>query len=1012
MTGSGASSTRGLESPTGSTPAPSGPDLVGAVIADVDGYGTAPLMVGANVTAFNTTCSTTPPLPTSCPVVGWTTTNASGGFEMALPVGQYYVAVHPDSAILGGAYPYGFGGDSKSVDLTSTANVNLSVYPFVPYGNATLVLPGYVCDAQYLNDVGGDGPGCQNPVLSWTQDGAYYVNASSELVFYSFVNRTVDPIAPWTLLYQRFPGYSMIPNELFITQDGSYLYGWGTLAPGSALLTAEAVNVTTHRVWQFTFSGLTAGSVAANGQVQLTGWDGNDSDLTLILANGSIYEHDLWSSGLARVAQLDFFEANNVYWEPYLNGYVNVQADGSTSDHVKEWQLQGPVGYALTRTFEGAWGSSRMINGVNGIALNLTDRTLSFGLGGTNNANTVVAALNSTGAITGFASVVESSSILRSLGPGAASDRPTILTTGPAVDELYDGLYNSSWLVQLSPGHLGFETTNLSGAYEYGGSPPAYGWSQWSQEGQFYNASYLIAPNSYACNEEFADSCTVNGTGGAAVGTVWWYWELGDPEFPFSPTAPAAETVSPPPTVVTVRDVTSSTAALNWTSAGSNGAVYYSVDWGTTPSEGQVTWLPGDVTAYTLTGLPSGSRVYISVAGWNLHYAATGSPEASVVTEGLTPPTGVSVTARTASTLQWSWTQSPAAGIVNNTLSVFAGSDCSGVPRRYSTDGPATNVTVGGLTAASPYSAYVTAWNVSSQSSPSDCAAGLTRLGGAQVTFTESGLPTGAAWYVNITPGPSLVSSGALPTTNVTLANGTYELRVATNDKILAPTSPAMFTVSGTPVAVSVVFSPYLVPVAFGEGGLPPGTNWSVKLGPVRLGSVASTIVFDVSNGTYPFAVSGVPGWHLFSTPYVGSIVVDGAAVSETLNFSEVTYTVSFSETGLPNGTTWTVFVQGLWWGSNYPAFNVYLPNGTFSFSVGGVPGYRASLSSGTVTVNATNGTERVSFTRLPSPFPIELVVGAGVTGALATAAVVLYVRRRRRKAADGASGGTAEPRS
>ena len=79
---------------------------------------------------------------------------------MDLAPGHYYIAVHPDSAISGGSFPDGFGGDSEPVNLTSTAEVNLSVYPFVPYGNATLVLPGYVCDAAYLNDVGAGGPGC------------------------------------------------------------------------------------------------------------------------------------------------------------------------------------------------------------------------------------------------------------------------------------------------------------------------------------------------------------------------------------------------------------------------------------------------------------------------------------------------------------------------------------------------------------------------------------------------------------------------------------------------------------------------------------------------------------------------------------------------------------------------------------------------------------------------------------------------------------------------------------
>jgi len=955
--------------------------------------------VGANVTAFSTLCSTSRPLPDSCPVVNWTTTNATGGFGMELSAGDYYIAVHPDTSLSGAAYPYGFGGTSRPVDLSSTAYVALTVYPLVPYGNATLVLPGYVCDAQYLNDVGNAGPGCQNPVLSWTQDGAYYVNATSELVFYSFVNRTVYPIAPWTLLYQRFPDYPMIPGELFITQDGSYLYGWGTLTSGSDQITAEAVNVTTHRVSTYTFSGFTTTAVTSNGQVQLTGWHGNDSDLTLILANGSIYKHDLWSTGQTDVGRLDFFEANNIYWEPYLNGYVNVQAEGSSSDQVEEWQLEGPTGYTLTRTFDAHWGSGRVINGVNGVVLNLTDRTLSFGLGGSNGANVVVADLNDTGAITGFASVLEGGSESQVPGPVAASDRPTLLASGPALGEDYNGFYNASWLVQLTPGHFGFETTNLTGLFSYAGAAGGYEWAQWSQEGQFYNTSYLIAPNSYACTREFVDACTVNGTGGVAVGTIWWYWQLGDPEFPFTSTAPAADVTALPPTSATISKVTSTEVALNWTLTGVNGTVYYSVDSGTTPAEGDVTWLPGDADSYNLTGLTSGARVYASVAGWNLHYGATGGPTVSVVTGGPAPPSGIAVTANNTSAMRWSWTQSPSGGIVNNTLYVFAGIDCSGVPEAVSTGGAATEETVGGLSAAHRYSAYVTAWNASGQSSPSACAAGSTRAAGPEVTFSESGLPGSDAWYVNITPGVSLLSSGADPTMEVSLANGTYDLQVATNDKTFAPSFPSQFTVDGAPVTVSITFSLYRVLVVFGERGLPPGTPWSVTVGTEELVSNTSTLEFNETNGTYAYAVSGISGWHQSSIPYAGSVVVAGVTVSDALNFTRVTYEVAFDETGLTQGTGWSVLVNQSWARSTGPSIVVNLPNGSSSFRLGGVSGYRGSPSNGTVTVNGTNLTEPVSFTRLSTSITLELVAGAAVALALATATVVLLVRRRRRKA-------------
>ena len=67
---------------------------------------------------------------------------------------------------------------------------------------------------------------------------------------------------------------------------------------------------------------------------------------------------------------------------PYLNGYVNVQADGSTGDHVEEWQMPAQNGL-LTKTFSDQWSTaSLVVNGVNGWSYNVTSHYLYFSAGG------------------------------------------------------------------------------------------------------------------------------------------------------------------------------------------------------------------------------------------------------------------------------------------------------------------------------------------------------------------------------------------------------------------------------------------------------------------------------------------------------------------------------------------------------------------------------------------------------------------------------------------------------
>ena len=196
----------------------------GLVIGNLDGYGTESALVGVGVAAYNTTCSASPPSPSSCPVLDATTTGSAGEYSMHLTDGaSYYLAASPDPSIIGKGHPAGFGGAVEDISVNRNMTVNLLVYPMVAYGNTTIVLPDYVCDSEYVDDSGGDGPGCQNPVLSWTQSGAYYLTSANTLAFYSFVNRTLTNLAPWAPLYQGFPNYAMIPNPLFITQDGSYI---------------------------------------------------------------------------------------------------------------------------------------------------------------------------------------------------------------------------------------------------------------------------------------------------------------------------------------------------------------------------------------------------------------------------------------------------------------------------------------------------------------------------------------------------------------------------------------------------------------------------------------------------------------------------------------------------------------------------------------------------------------------------------------------------------------------
>src|SRR5262249_13027875 len=181
--------------------------------------------------------------------------------------------------------------------------------------------------------------GMQVPVLSWTQDGVFYVNQSLELVFFSFANGTVTPIAPWVPLYQNVMGYDGVENTEWATADDSWIYTFGcwTLCNPNTTVGFYAVNVSTGATFSGTFGGIADRQLRANGQLDLIGRDGNHSIASLILANGTVVGYDLWSGNQWTLGAFPYFEANNAYWVPTLNSYIDVEAQGDIADRIDQF---------------------------------------------------------------------------------------------------------------------------------------------------------------------------------------------------------------------------------------------------------------------------------------------------------------------------------------------------------------------------------------------------------------------------------------------------------------------------------------------------------------------------------------------------------------------------------------------------------------------------------------------------------------------------------------------------
>jgi len=235
------------------------------------------------------------------------------------------------------------------------------------------------------------------------------------------------------------------------------------------------------------------------------------------------------------------------------------------------------------------------------------------------------------------------------------------------------------------------------------------------------------------------------------------------------------------------------------------------------------------------------------------------------------------------------------------------------------------------------------------------------------ITFTQTGLPSGT-WYINVTTTSQTFSALYNKSITFTGTNGTYSYTVATGNKEYAPSSvTGSFTVNGTALSESVTFALYTYSITFSESGLPASTKWFVNITSGNsYSSSASSITLPAGNGTYSYTVATANKIYKPS-PSSGSFTVSGSAVSESITFTELTWEVTFTESGLPTGTKWYLNISGQSsLSSTTTSISTYEPNGTYAYTIASSNKiYNPNPSSSTFTVNGTALSETVSFSEI-----------------------------------------------
>jgi hypothetical protein len=266
-------------------------------------------------------------------------------------------------------------------------------------------------------------------------------------------------------------------------------------------------------------------------------------------------------------------------------------------------------------------------------------------------------------------------------------------------------------------------------------------------------------------------------------------------------------------------------------------------------------------------------------------------------------------------------------------------------------------------------------------------------------TYNTSGL---ALLLVNVNTTSAvqlnLTSSEFSPTSALTQylwVNGT-SLPVAS--KLPAGVSPVLPPLSIEILEGPVVHSLVSYPIEFDENGLPAGSSWSVSVNGTARSSSATTLGFSEPNGTFSFSVQPPTGF--VAAPASGSFVVSGGPVLVSIAFNAtpaLDFATTFTETGLPPGTQWSVAVNNSSSGTTSTSVAFWETNGSYQFSLGEVPGYTPNPGFGSIQVDGFAVNVTVSFSPISDiyvatfseaglPFGTAWAVSAGGTTANAYA--------------------------
>jgi len=271
------------------------------------------------------------------------------------------------------------------------------------------------------------------------------------------------------------------------------------------------------------------------------------------------------------------------------------------------------------------------------------------------------------------------------------------------------------------------------------------------------------------------------------------------------------------------------------------------------------------------------------------------------------------------------------------------------------------------------------------------------RPGKALVNFTESGLPAGTEWNVNIS-GHNISSVSTFITVNLSFGNYTY----AIGNSLSYHEYPASGKLDLTaPIQnITVYFKdPSIYEVIFKEHGLPQGLLWIVYINGTKITSNTTSIIDFLPDGTYPYIIGIISGYQ--STSAGGTFKILGDNVTINVSFMPFQTTANFVLLNYSSPLPWHVVINGTIRGtfySNSSNLTVPLSSGMYTYQVILGNGNETPVSSGYFIISGSSVTIYVNLSYSPRGQTIGLIYGISIlsVGLIFVGLGIMESRRRR----------------